>query len=322
MRLDNYKYLRLLTTLYSLVYFSVSSQAIAQTVVMLTPESQSQLPTEAQPVTRLFYENSGLRLFGITGADLSRERTELIQAINTYNEYLGPTKQLDVVLQEHPMQLLTMKKEIFREGYLAQLSYKGLTQQSELNGASNGIHKENILAHEACHKLLIQQVNQAGLQATTQADFAYGHPLIPDWFDESVAVLCENTQLNNAREQTAQQSWIPFSDFFEMPHPAFTQMQQQMSALISQAQSSKSGQSIGVFNIETDSDSNLSTQFYTQVHWFNRYLQQRLGKKVFAKIRARLAQQQDVSYWLLHQLNLKSFEALDTAFADYIQRES
>lgn len=92
---------------------------------------------------------------------------------------------------------------------------------------ANSANDEHALSHEAGHMLLISWANEklrgSGRPASTPAmGGTYGHPAIPDWFDETIATLCELPALQNFRREAMWQhlaAKIPFSELFRMEHP-------------------------------------------------------------------------------------------------------
>lgn len=85
------------------------------------------------------------------------------------------------------------------------------------------------LSHEACHMFLITLTDRrlgidhdAAGTAVTQA--SYGHPSIPDWFDEATATLCEYPALQQQRRDALWKnldSRIPLAELFTMEHPVW-----------------------------------------------------------------------------------------------------
>lgn len=110
------------------------------------------------------------------------------------------------------------------------------TQLSSANLSSGRLPETNIYSHEAMHSYFMSYVNkELGVSAVDMmkatAAFMkekgikrnYGHPVIPDWFDEAIAMLAENDSSQMMRRVQAKQelnSFIPFGQLFTMTHPA------------------------------------------------------------------------------------------------------
>jgi len=81
------------------------------------------------------------------------------------------------------------------------------------------------LSHEAGHVFFVAYVNaKLGPTSPARGERAahYGHELIPDWFDEAVATLCEFPALQQSRRETMRkmlEKRIPLGELFVMEHP-------------------------------------------------------------------------------------------------------
>jgi hypothetical protein len=83
------------------------------------------------------------------------------------------------------------------------------------------------LSHEAGHVFMAYVDAKLGRRFSHGENLLplgseYGHPLLPDWFDEAVATLSEFPALQQSRRTHMQQNLekrIPFSELFVMRHP-------------------------------------------------------------------------------------------------------
>ena len=93
------------------------------------------------------------------------------------------------------------------------------------------------LSHEAGHKYLIAYVNTK-IPTVRSSIFEpkYGHPAIPDWFDEAFATLCEYPALQERRNNFLSKNvekTISFNEFFKMEHPVFAKTKSSLPKSIS-----------------------------------------------------------------------------------------
>jgi hypothetical protein len=99
--------------------------------------------------------------------------------------------------------------------------------------AEDPIAEARVLSHEVCHMFLIAHLNQrlgrtraqvaeASQTARAHSGGSYGDPMLPDWFDEATATLCETPTLQQKRRAYAREhraEMIPLAQLFAMPHP-------------------------------------------------------------------------------------------------------
>lgn len=271
----------------------------------------------------LYFENNVFRLFGEHNTDLLREKSELLAAVDIFDENFGPSPKLDVTLMNSQMNLLQVDTSETSEHFLGFLSYQGLAKSQNIKQGTTAKKSEkyNILAHEACHKLLMNQVDEKGLKAESNGHMVYGHALLPDWFDEMAAVMCENQALTKMRLAEEIDSFIPFADFFVMENPAFTMVKEQAMKMMQQQRkksNSKDGSFVMTLNVD-DNNAQLSHQFYQQSALFGHFLIENLGRQIFKRLTQEFVHKNDVSAWLLQQLSLNNLAELDVIFKQFYQ---
>lgn len=127
----------------------------------------------------------------------------------------------------------------------------------------------SVVAHEACHLWLIELAKQRGLEQVKQGYLpSYGHSQLNDWFDEMVAVACEQGALAEQRRQ-ADFSFIPLATYLTQMHPVYERMQAQIAAAVAAQKAKKSGgQSVVKLTVE---DENFA-DFYRQSAYFAEFL--------------------------------------------------
>lgn len=79
-----------------------------------------------------------------------------------------------------------------------------------------------VLAHEACHVFLDAWARQAADPPRERPAHAYGSGVLPDWFDEMAATLCERAGYKRTRRRYLRSRFdrrIPLRELVTMPHP-------------------------------------------------------------------------------------------------------
>lgn len=294
--------------------------------VALAKEKLLQQLTQGQKIQpTLYFENSKLRIFGENNSDLLREKSELLTAVNVFDENFGSSPKLDIALMNNQMGLLQLDTSAMSDQYLGFMSYQGLgqSQKKEPSNHATKFEKYNIIAHEACHKLLIHQVEDKGLKAESNGELVYGHGLLPDWFDEMAAVMCENQALTDMRLTGDMDDFIPFEDFFVMENPAFTLLKEQMNRMMQQQLKKTNDKKTTVAMVVNLDDENaqLSSLFYQQSALFHHFLSEKLGREIFKQLTQKFINKADVTAWLLQELSLDNSAELDVMFKRFYQQK-
>jgi hypothetical protein len=278
----------------------------------------------------LHYNNKSLRIFGENSVDLTVEKEEALAGITIFNKYFGEASLQSVVLMDSPLKLMMLDTSNIGEDYMSFLTYEGLANFTKRLGeeiprsdTQEKMQKQNIIAHELCHKLLTDYVELKGLPVTKGVE-AYGHDRLPDWFDEIAAIMCENKKSSQIKQRAWLKNIIPFSDFFVMENPAMQLIRNQMAqqTLLAKQKGVKStfeDQPILLISSdETDKADISGPAFYAQTAMFRFFLLHFIGDQVFKDLTTELVQGNDASQWILKQLNLKNSKQLDIKFKEYI----
>ena len=302
-----------------LLFSTCNAFALSDEITLVKEKLIQQLSQgkKVQPI--LYFENNKLRLFGENNTDLLREKSELLTAIDIFDDKFGPSTKLDVALMNSQMGLFQLDKSELSDRLLPFLSYQGLVNNQGME--ANKADKYNVIAHEACHMLLINQVEEKGLNYKSNGEMSYGHGLLPDWYDEMAAVICENQALNDMRLTSGIQDFIPFDKFFIMENPAFTMIKEKikkMMKLQSKNNNNNNGSLVAAIEID-DNDGQLPVQFYQQVALFHHFLSEKLGAEIFKRLTRKFVQKSDVSTWLLEELSLETLAELDVMFKQFHQ---
>lgn len=147
------------------------------------------------------------------------------------------------------------------------------------------------LAHEACH-LYVAALADRVADGPTRNGRAYGHAALPDWYDESVATLCESSTSRAARRRHLREHGerrIPLSRFMRMPHP--------LSAPELLQRIGVDTRTPGVHFIPAEQARELlpgggAAMFYAQAHSLGEFIVERGGPRAFHALGRALAKGQ------------------------------
>ncbi|MDQ3487707.1 MAG: hypothetical protein M3468_08245 [Acidobacteriota bacterium] len=169
-------------------------------------------------------KTASFEIYAPEAADIERARPELEYAASQFQKYFGvePPK-IAVVLTNDTRGAAPVVGDIAARG-VPVLNWLTDSAWAARHGGVATHSESQILPHEACHLFLVAYVNRkttkdgAGAKATTH----YGHPQIPDWFDEGVASLCERPDMQERRRAGFARELdkrVPLDELFTMPHP-------------------------------------------------------------------------------------------------------
>jgi len=308
-----------------LILSSLSAGAFSDEKTLSRDKLLQQFNQTKKVQPTLYFENDSLRIFSENNTDLLREKSELLHALDIFEKNFGPSPKIDIALMNSQMSLIQLDTRKISDLYLSFMSYQGIAQSPKMGSiGTNKVEKYNILAHEACHKLLINQVDEKGLKAKQRNELTYGHAMLPDWFDEMAAIMCENQALSEMRLSNDIDSFIPFKEFLDMENPAFTSIKDQMNRLVKQQlELSNDKKQTTVMSVELDeTDNELAFLFYQQAALFRHFLTEKLGHQIFKRLTQQFVQGADVNAWLLQQLSLNDSVQLDVAFKRFYQKNS
>jgi hypothetical protein len=163
-------------------------------------------------------------LYAPTKADIELARPEMEFAAAQFRKYFGVTApKIAVVLSNDQRGALPVVGDVAARG-LPVLNWLTDAAWAAQHGGVPTHSESHILPHEACHLFLVTYVNEkitkerAGAKAPTH----YGHPQIPDWFDEGVASLCERPEMQARRRAKLKENLtnrMPLDELFTMAHP-------------------------------------------------------------------------------------------------------
>ncbi len=93
-------------------------------------------------------------------------------------------------------------------------------------GGEGGLTSESVLSHEVGHLFLVAYARERlERPPSDQQGPSYGHPAVPDWFDEGIALLHEPAAMQEQRVATLRHELeqgaelIPLGELFQMTHP-------------------------------------------------------------------------------------------------------
>lgn len=182
---------------------------------------------QAAPLPPLSVRTAQYEIYASDSATLGSARNDLEYAIGEFRKLFGtaPGPIAVVYLDGGSIALNTTSfaQRGFRTLPMTNVKTREPSQSGRFfDGASPDGGR--VLGHEACHIFLIDYVDRAksGVRGPSPTGVSYGHPDIPDWFDEAVATLCEGQSTEASRRaQVAQRlnDRIPLARLLAMDHP-------------------------------------------------------------------------------------------------------
>ena len=163
-------------------------------------------------------------LYAPSKSDIEQARAELEFAASQFRKYFGVTApKIAVVLSNDQRGALPVVGDVVAKG-LPVLNWLTDSAWAAQHGGVATHSESHILPHEACHLFLVTYVNGkiTNERAGAKAPSHYGHPQIPDWFDEGVASLCERPDMQAGRRAKLKEtlaSRMPLDELFTMAHP-------------------------------------------------------------------------------------------------------
>ena len=170
------------------------------------------------------FATESYELYAPTTADIEQARPELEFAAAQFRKYFGVTApKIAVVLSNDQRGALPVVADVVEKG-LPVLNWLTDAAWASQHGGVVTHSESHILPHEACHLFLVTYVNgkMTKAQAGAKAPSHYGHPQVPDWFDEGVASLCERPDMQERRRAKLKDNLanrMPLDELFTMPHP-------------------------------------------------------------------------------------------------------
>ncbi|WP_258807625.1 hypothetical protein [Pseudidiomarina sp. CB1] len=174
----------------------------------------------------------------------------------------------------------------------------------------------SVVAHEACHLWLIELAKAQGLDQTKQGYLpSYGHSKFNDWFDELVAVRCEQGDLATQRRATDFE-FIPLAKYLVQTHPVYERMQAQINAALAAQKAKQNGKNGDQTVLKlTIKDDNFG-DFYRQSAYFAEFLTT-LAVDLQLQDWLALAQHEDPEQ-IAKRLNFKNLSEMEQAFYQFI----
>lgn len=169
-------------------------------------------------------KSESYELYAPDKKDIEQARPELDFAVSRFQHHFGvPPPKIAVVLSNDQRGATPKVGDVAARG-LPVLNWLTDAAWASRHGGVATHSESHILPHEACHLFLVAYVNEriSKQRAGAEALSHYGHPQIPDWFDEGVASLCERPDMQARRRARVEQSLtkrFPLDELFTMAHP-------------------------------------------------------------------------------------------------------
>jgi hypothetical protein len=257
----------------------------------------------------LVTESTGYRLWtSVDNLDSSWQQS-LDEAHAVFANALENAPSLDIVLLNDATELGRVDKSLLNEGALI-LPLDIIEKKSVSKRATT----QAVVAHETCHKWLINLANARGIEKpeSTIPVPSYGHGGLPDWFDEAIAVICETGEVAASRF-TNEFTPIPLHAFLTMDHPLYAQIKQKIMA------ATQKNSEFNVLKVKGVGDN--SIDFYVQAAWFTRFLKSTIGKDALRQILSEFATGNAIDSFLLKSLDEEQLSAVNTRFVEFIDAQ-
>lgn len=235
----------------------------------------------------------------------------LEQAAQLFESVVGLPQAIDIVLVDKPADVARVDTSAFNYPLVLPINAvrsKKVSEASVIDG---------VIRHESCHQWLISYANSKGLKSIPNANGmpSYGHPQLPDWLDETVAVMCENSELKGSRLKDSHFESIDMKSYLTMEHPVYAQIKTMLQAQ-KQAQGVKSENQTMVLTLEDNEQDKLN--YYTQSAYFKQFLVAKFGIKSLGMIVDDFIDGKTIEQSLASRFNVASIKALEREFEKFV----
>lgn len=262
------------------------------------------------------YQGKGFRFLNTTTLDDNLWGKSLDNAHTVFKEAIGKTQNLDIVLVNSSEDAIRVDTTNLENPLIL-----------PINNTKSEKHNDNaviagIIRHEACHLWLINYAKNNGLANTpnTVGIPSYGHAQLPDWLDESVAVMCENAELEKSRVEDDSFRPIKMSQYLTMEHPVYAQIKPLIAA---QKAAQKRGADAGplVLTLESSDIEDDKIHYYTQSAYFKNFFIEKYGIKSLGNIVDDFIKGDSIEQSLSRHFDIRGVDALEKAFNNYIKSQ-
>ncbi len=260
-------------------------------------------------------QGRGFTLYNTTSKSDPKWGKTLEEAYGVFESSVGEARSIDIVLVDQPQDALRVDQSKFNRPLV--LPIGALSGSKKL---SNESLIENLMRHESCHVWLIDYAKSNGLNPSANANGmpSYGHPQLPDWLDESVAVMCENIDLKKQRISESNYQPIAMRKYFDMEHPVFADIK---SKITQQMNETGSDDMVFTFSEEEMPDIEVGEDlhYYTQSEYFNQFLREKFGNGALGDIAKDIIKGMKIDESLAKRFKIKSVAQLQSQFNDYLK---
>ena len=169
-------------------------------------------------------------LYAPNEKELKTAAEELDFAAKNFEKYFGEAPpKIAVYVLNSPNEISKIDFRSFSSRGLKVLPFISTDYLKSLKKPDDkkiGLAEARALSHEAGHKYLITWADTKTKRAPGMVR-KYGHPSMPDWFDEAFATLCEYPFLQKRRYAFLEKNMdktIPFEEFLKMDHPMLSKL--------------------------------------------------------------------------------------------------
>lgn len=258
----------------------------------------------------IIYESKGFRLWSEAQTDYNIGQA-LEKAYAQFEAAIGTVGTIDIVLVDKPIDSMRVDTQKFKKSPLIlpikTIEGKSLSRKSTV---------DVVVSHEACHYWLISYVDTHGLKNTQHniGSPSYGHPMLPDWLDEAVAVMCENNESKTARAKLEGFTPIELSKFLSMEHPVYAQIKSMLNA---QQKTDNASSSSRVFQAKGAKQEHHN--FYSQSLYFQNYLFNKYGDKSIGYLVDDFVHKVPFLQSIDSRFGISGIEELNREFLEYLK---
>ena len=291
----------------------IKFSAISGLILLLLANIAAAQLTETRSIKNEIYE-----LYAPNEKELKIAAEELDFAAKNFEKYFGekPPK-IAVYVLNSPNEISKIDFRSFSKRGLKVLPFISTDYLQSLKKPEDkkiGLAEARALSHEAGHKFLI---TYADTKTTRRSGMTrkYGHPSIPDWFDEAFATLCEFPMLQKRRYAFLEKNLdktIPFEEFFKMDHPMLAKLSGEKQMSQEEAKKLLKNLPAGA-KITIRKGDGLVTEkdfmFYSQSLALTDFLVEKKGKMIIRKIADGLLEGKSLSEILSDESTISQLES-------------
>jgi len=229
-------------------------------------------------------------IYAWSSEELEKARPEIAYAAERFRALFGaPPPRIAVVLFDTRERMIGFDFDSLGQEGLRYLPWLPPAPGAAPAGGI-GLRGLEPLSHEAGHVFLMAYADRKLGLATPSGrgdpTSRYGHPALPDWFDEAIATLSESPEIQALRRERlagAIDDRIPLAELVAMEHPVAAGLREIIESARSQARAE--GREAGVVRLQMPAESRQqSVLFYAEALMLGEFLAERGGPAFLARV--------------------------------------